>query len=553
MPETAEREPDVDEPAHGPSRDVIQRRRLVAVGGAVAVVVVLVVLVLVLSGGGDTPPSTDAAKIVPSDALVFLNLSTDDSREGVKNAAKTANRLPSFAGARKLIERRLGSRKGPIDFDRAVRPWLGNEATLAVLPTGGPISSSEIVIDVSDQDKAQNFIDKSAGGAGKTKYKGVTISRYGGVSTAFVNGDLVIAPEPVVRNAIDLAQGRGKSLAGNDLFKKAYSGLPANRALDAFVSRDGVHRLLAPQGGILGLAGTLVDQPALSAVGASVSANGGATAKLTVRSVLDPQLSKAAPSSFKSFDPQLLGDVPSGALAYLGLAGLDRAAGRLLGLAGASGVNGAGLSQFAQSARATLEKRAGVDLDRDVLSVLHEETALFVLPAIPAPTLALVAKTPDEQRTRAALAKLQVPLAKLIAVPTRGAGTTPTFQDRDIGGGTTAFQLRLTPTIEFDYAVFDGKLVVATSLAGIRRIKDHKQSLQDDPAYKSVLGDRPSNVTSLVFLDFGQLLSLSERTGLGQDPAYLAVREDLSRVRAVGTATTTGKNESTAEITIALK
>ena len=244
--------------------------------------------------------------------------------------------------------------------------------------------------------------------------------------------------------------------------------------------------------------------------------------------------------------------MPSGALAYLGLAGLDRAAGRLLALAGASGVNGAGVAQLAAGARATLERRAGVDLDRDVLSVLRGVAALFVLPAVPAPTLAVVAKTPDEKRTREALAKLQLPLARLFAPPSTGAGQAPTFQDRDIGG-VDAFQLRLTPTVELDYAVFDGKLVIATSLAGIRRIKDHKQSLTDDATFQSVLSGRPSKVTSLVFLDFGQLLSLSERTGLGQDPAYLAVRNDLHRIRAVGVATSAGKDETTAEITIALK
>jgi hypothetical protein len=38
-----------------------------------------------------------------------------------------------------------------------------------------------------------------------------------------------------------------------------------------------------------------------------------------------------------------------------------------------------------------------------------------------------------------------------------------------------------------------------------------------------------------------------------QTTAYLAVRNDLHRVRAVGMATSAGKDETTAEITIALK
>jgi len=552
MPETAERPPDLRNRALAllPA-DVHRRRRLAALLGAVGVVAVVVAVVLLVSSGGDDPPSTAAAKLVPSNALVFLNVSTDPDREGVKRAVALGGKLPAFRAVRSTIERRLGSRQGPINFARDVRPWLGDEAALAVLPTSGTVSESEIVLDVRDRSKAESFIKRSAGGSSIAKYRGVAIHRYGTVATAFVAGDLVIAPEPVIHGAIDRSKGRGDSLAQAKLFHQAYDGLPARRVIDVFVSRDGVHRLLAPAGGILGLAGTVVDQPALEAVGASVTASGG-KAQLKVHTALDQALAKATRATFKPFSPQLLSDVPSGALAYLGLAGLDRAAGRLLALAGASGINGAGVVQLAAGARATLERRAGVDLDRDVLSVLRGEAALFVLPAVPAPTLAVVAKTPDEKRTREALAKLQLPLARLFAPPSTGAGQAPTFQYRDIGG-IDAFQLRLTPTVELDYAVFDGKLVIATSLAGIRRIKDHKQSLTDDAAFQSVLSSRPSTVTSLVFLDFGQLLSVSERTGLGQDPAYLAVRDDLHRVRAVGVATSAAKDETTAEITIALK
>ena len=36
--------------------------------------------------------------------------------------------------------------------------------------------------------------------------------------------------------------------------------LPADRVADGWLSADGVRRLLAPQGGLLGAVGTLVDQ-----------------------------------------------------------------------------------------------------------------------------------------------------------------------------------------------------------------------------------------------------------------------------------------------------
>ena len=58
----------------------------------------------------------------------------------------------------------------------------------------------------------------------------------------------------------------------------------------------------------------------------------------------------------------------------------------------------------------------------------------------------------------------------------------------------------------------------------------------------------PSKVTSLVFLDFSQLLRLGERTGLTDSQSYLAIREDLSHIKALGAATSGGGNESTTEL-----
>ena len=61
-------------------------------------------------------------------------------------------------------------------------------------------------------------------------------------------------------------------------------------------------------------------------------------------------------------------------------------------------------------------------------------------------------------------------------------------------------------------------------------------------------GRRPGRVTSLVFLDFSQLLGLGERTGLNASRSYLAARSDLRRIRALGASTSGGGTESTTEL-----
>ena len=120
-------------------------------------------------------------------------------------------------------------------------------------------------------------------------------------------------------------------------------------------------------------------------------------------------------------------------------------------------------------------------------------------------------------------------------------------------GGVRAFSLQLTPLLSLSYAVFDGKLVVSTAPGGIRAVVEDRRPLTDDGAFDDTLAGRPRQVTSLVFLDFDQLLDLAEATGLGADPRYLAVREDLRKVRALGGYSSSSGRQTTAEITLQIK
>jgi len=160
--------------------------------------------------------------------------------------------------------------------------------------------------------------------------------------------------------------------------------------------------------------------------------------------------------------------------------------------------------------------------------------------------LTLVARTSNEGATRRALAGLQAPLAKLFTTPS--AGSVPVSGSRTVAG-VTVNQLQLTPSLDLSYAVFDGKVVISTALSGITAARSAKHGLADQKAFKELLAGRPQKVSSLVFLDFSQLLRLGEQTGLRSNPAYLALRGSLAKVKAVGASSSPGKADSTAEIT----
>jgi hypothetical protein len=526
-----------------------ERRRALLAGVAMLAAAVVAVVVVLATSGSPTPPATGAARLVPADALVYVHVSTDPEREGVQRALRLIDRFPSLPRVRDRVLQRLSSLGTGVSFQRDVRPWLGKEAALALLNTRTQTAGSLLIVAVADRGRADAFLRRVGGPAGSTDYRGIRITNYGNVAAAFVGRYLVLAPPESVRAAVDVRAGRAPSLARAPTFRRASRGLPAGRVLDAYASPDGVARVLAPQGGALGAAGALLDQPALAGVALALTASDGG-AQLQIHSIRDPaRARRLGIGRPQPFAPRLLGSIPADAMAYIGLTHLDRAAARLLTAGLAGGGAGARITVLLQRAQRDLQRRTGVNLRRDVLPLFQGEVALWLAPATPAPVLTLVSSTRDEQATREAFAQLQVPLARLLAPPSSNA-PVPTWQERDLGDGVQDFQLRLSPGIELDYAVFGGKLVVSTALAGVRAVKGAKRRLADDPSFQATLGDRPDRVTSLVFLDFSELLALGERTGLSDSRSYLAVRDDLRKIKAVGAAATGSGDESTTKVFI---
>ena len=118
--------------------------------------------------------------------------------------------------------------------------------------------------------------------------------------------------------------------------------------------------------------------------------------------------------------------------------------------------------------------------------------------------------------------------------------------------GATAFQLRLAAGLELDYAVFDGKLVIVhLARPASRAVARAQGSLADNEAVQTRrLARRPKqgDVASLPRLQPAAARWASS-TGLADCRAYLAVRDDLRKVRAVGAARRpVGASESTTEL-----
>src|SRR5205085_4285798 len=133
---------------------------------------------------------------------LYLHLSTDPSRDAVKDTLDLAARFPGYPQLRDGALRRLSAASQGVSYQRDVRPWLGKEAALALLNTPGQTAGSLVILAVSDRNKAESFLSRVAGPAGKQSYQGVDISNYGNAAAAFVGSYLVIGQLPGLRSAI---------------------------------------------------------------------------------------------------------------------------------------------------------------------------------------------------------------------------------------------------------------------------------------------------------------------------------------------------------------
>jgi hypothetical protein len=545
MPAVVRLRAPLQRPLGGRSTETKRRpRQLVA--GPVVVLAAIVLLVALLLGGGSAvaPPATGAAELVPEDALAYVHVSTDPSRAADRAALTLAGRFPGYPLARSALLGRLDAIIGASDFRRDVRPWLGKEAAIVLSNTSTSTAGSLILLDVSAPELARAFVART-GATAAGSYRGIALLRYpSGAEAAFVRHYVAVGQGDSVRAAIDVAAGASPSLASDPGYRQAAAGEPAGRVLDAYASVAGVRRVLMPRSGIAGALGTLLNQPALTGAAVSVSpAPGGVS--IRVHSALNRSLAALAGAPAKPIAPSLASAFPPGSTLMLDTADLDRIAPAILNAGASIGIGGRIGPLLSRLGTALTAE--GVDV-KGLLSLFAGESALAVIPsASGSPALAVVARTRQPARASALLAGLETPLAQLFAPPGSGGGQAPVFNDRPVAG-VRVHQLALAPGFQFAYTVSHGLVVISTSIGGVVSVVRHSRSLASDPRYRSALPGRPSATTSLLFLDFSQLLSLGEQTGLMRDARFGAFRADLGKLRAIGLRATSGEADSTAEL-----
>jgi hypothetical protein len=493
------------------------RRRLAA---AAALAVLLVALGVVLSRAGEEDvvrPSGASLRLVPDDALVVVQVSADQTREQVDDVLR---RLDGLQGGTALLGR-LREQLVPAACPSV--PVNARDATVALVRTraGGP-AAPLVLID-------RGGLRTDAG----------PVRRCGGRTAQRLGRYLAIGPTTLVRAARRLfarPDARG-SLAALGLYRRLVAGLPDDRVLTAWLSPDGVRRVLPARGPGPATIAAALDRPDLGGVvlGLSPARDG---ARLVAR--LD-----TAPPAGGAFPATSAVAAPASAVGTLLTTDPLGTASRVLDLvATARGDAPRDLGPLLSAVVERIDVATGGGVRRDVVDAQRSPSEVVLTPG-PAGGLAVTVLVPvtDGRRAAAALARLRPRLARALA---RG-GEVPRFAVRRVAGHRS-WALRLPGGGGAGYLVDGDRLVVYTSRAGAEAVLGAGPRLPERVDWERQDAKSPNLAMSIGFLDFSQLLRVAAPPAASTSSADQALLDGLARLRAVAMRSRTDGREATFDV-----
>lgn len=430
--------------------------------------------------GQKTDEASRAAGITPVTALGFASVNLDPSIEQKRNLLGIVRRFPDareevrgeFDEARDDLIAELIEDTG-LDFERDVKPWLGNEVAVAVLPPAdGPEPVVVALVETSDEAGAKAAIDKAAA---SDEFSG---------SYQVVGDFVVIADEEddtaeqaaLARIAAQADKDDG-GLAEADAFTRVVDRLAGDRLFLAWVDLEQALALADDLGGgELDILDRFGDQA--SAVAVDLHAEASA---IVLQGVAD------GAGEGNGATAELTRSLPAGTLAALTLFNVGQ------------GITD-GIRAFTGEAEGgnflgELEEETGLDLENDILSWMKGELVV-VTGAVPEarsfPDSALVVEPSDRARAEEGVEKIRRVLAE------QGFE----LEERQVAGATAYVAPEpLSDGVQPAMALFADRFVLASNPAYLEQLaEDASPDLGGTDAYRSVLGDSAPENTTMQFV-----------------------------------------------------
>lgn len=445
---------------------------------AVALVTGLAVVTAGCGGGGDGASSAAGADVAPASVPVFISVNTDFEGDQITTFKTLLDKFPGSDGLLRMALAEL--EQEDVDFEQDVKPALGAELDIVLLDLGqggeAPDPEAVALLQPDDPAKLDALLEKDTDGTPIVKEE--------------VDGWTVLAESQASIDRFKEMRSSG-TLADSGRFADAMEGLPDDALARAYVNADAIVKSYQATGAPL--SAQAFDQlfpNGVPSVGGTVSAEeGGLRLQATGKTTQPTDM----------FEASLPGELPAGAIAYVGFNNLAK--GVREGLKSAGEAN----DQFDQQL-GQIELALGLSLDRDVLPLFEQEGAIAVYPAasgsgVPAIQLVMVVDDPDQA--------IQT-IDKLLARAAQFSPGIPTPESIDIGGvKAKAVEYQGTTII---YAGFDGKLVITNAADTIEAMQASGERLADDQTYSTAQenADVPGETNGIFYVNLNSAFELVE-------------------------------------------
>jgi Protein of unknown function (DUF3352) len=487
-------------------------------------------------GGGGASGEGDPATAVPADALLYAEVVVRPEGSQRDDALAAAGKVlltdDPEAKIRELVDRAFEGREDDFDYDRDVKPWLGERAAVWLSRTTD--HAGVTVLAVTDTEKAQASLESAVERSGETvserSHRGHEYVVNGGGWAGGVVGDfLAIGPEASFRRTIDAVEG--DSLAESDEYADAVDALEDDRLAHFWIDTPAlIERTQAMEGGARSeQLSALLPLDDLPPIAGSFTADG---ERLAIETKLRGADRRLGPLLAGGSTP-LLQELPGDSWAAAGSADVGEAVRATVdSFAGAIG----GLAL-----RREVRRQTGLDLDRDVLDWIGH-VAFFVRGTTPE-TLdgGLVIQPTDEDRAADAFARIVGAIQVAANVRARPV---------DVAGADQAFEIVDARAPRPVVIARGSGLVVATlgrdaaeaALASGDRLGDTETYAEAE----ELVGMEPGALVSMP-----QLLELID--AYGPDPDLEQARPYLEAFSVVAAGMTASDDEATGRIAAGLE
>jgi hypothetical protein len=343
----------------------------------VAVAVAVVAQVVAGCGGGGGSSSADLAAFAPPESPLYLQVDVRPEEPMKASVDSIARRVAGIDNLGDFVVSKLeeSARENgePVDFSKEVEPWLGERAAIFFTAQGLDNENADFVIESSDPQKTQAFIDSQASSSRRpytdATYKGVHF-KVGGTddnAVGVVDGALVQAEDEAEFQRIVDATSEA-SLADEERFQDAFSATKEGSVADAYLDIGGLIKRdkedFTPETvAIFKALG--VDFGESTAVASVIPSSDQVEVDLST-----DLLSGGSPGTGTT---QLLGSLPGGAFAALGVSGFGKRLEEAVDKIDATGIP----PQVPPHKLKRILKSQGIDLDQIAASV--QDAAVFAI------------------------------------------------------------------------------------------------------------------------------------------------------------------------------